>query len=466
MPRSENAELLSLTDYRAENPPPVDRISNVREVTTGGKTVEVPARMGEIVGAINRATGGWPARIGDELFVPEGDNDIRWIPTGAALTAWLASATGEPPLWRSKDGFLSAAEVLAELRATAYEFKSIEKLPHVPPMADTYYACEPLTPGPLDALEEFLRMFRPETPADHTLLLAMFATPLWGGPGGARPLFMLTAARRGCGKTTVAEKLGDLYRGRFDFRPSDTADIVKARLLTPSARSKRIVVLDNIKSDRLSSDWIESLVTASEISGRGNWVGERTRPNTLTWTGTMNGVSLCTDLSQRAVVIRMAMPRYHAGWEDRVDALIADRRTEILAGLAALMRRRTAPCEQPTRWSMWDHAVLARLRGADEARRLIAQRQSASNAEEDESSLIISAIRDNLRNPSITQFVRSDDIRKWWADASGERVTAVGLGRRLGQIADAGGTPLRRSLHNGDIRGWQWVVEDPEEAAD
>ena len=60
------------------------------------------------------------------------------------------------------------------------------------------------------------------------------------------------------------------------------------RLLSPSAGMLRVVRLDNVKSHRLSSADLESLITSSVISGKRLYAREGRRPNTLTCVLTLN----------------------------------------------------------------------------------------------------------------------------------------------------------------------------------
>ncbi len=54
------------------------------------------------------------------------------------------------------------------------------------------------------------------------------------------------------GKTTLVIMVGQLLDGAFDLQCDEKADAFKKRLLTPTAATKRIVLVDNIKTSRFS----------------------------------------------------------------------------------------------------------------------------------------------------------------------------------------------------------------------
>jgi len=71
-----------------------------------------------------------------------------------------------------------------------------------------------------------------------------------------------------------------------------------------------VVLLDNLKTFKLSSGELEGLITTDVISGHRFYFGEASRPNTLTFCLTINGASLSKDMSQRVVPVVLDRPDY------------------------------------------------------------------------------------------------------------------------------------------------------------
>src|SRR5262249_1067430 len=145
------------------------------------------------------------------------------------------------------------------------------------------------------ALDKFVGMFNPATDADQVLLKAMFVTLLWGGPPGRRPAFLVRAldgdrdAGRGAGKSTVAELMGLLFGKYVAVETGKDVPDLKTGLLSADSAGKRLVLWDNVKSDRISSADLEGLITADTVSGRKLYAGEGSRPNRFTYVLTVNG---------------------------------------------------------------------------------------------------------------------------------------------------------------------------------
>ena len=109
-------------------------------------------------------------------------------------------------------------------------------------------------------------------------------TPFWGGPAGKRPIIVITSdAGRGVGKSTIPEIISYVCGGHIDVSTGADIEQIKTRMLTPTARTKRMAVIDNVKSLRLSWAEFEAIVTSPVISGKQLYVGEGQRPNLLTW---------------------------------------------------------------------------------------------------------------------------------------------------------------------------------------
>src|SRR5262249_35780233 len=135
-----------------------------------------------------------------------------------------------------KDEFLSYRRLYAE------QFDTVELLPHEPARPRVYYCHPDLPAAPSDALDQFLKFFRPASPVDAALLRAAALTVFWGGGPGQRPGLLIgtdedgTGAKgggRGCGKTTFVRMLGRLAGGYLAFDRNESAEVMKQRLLSP-----------------------------------------------------------------------------------------------------------------------------------------------------------------------------------------------------------------------------------------
>ncbi len=293
-------------------------------VSEDGSTHIKPQTMQGVLRRIADVTDAWPRRVGDALFVHDGSDKVSWLTSTAATFGWLQSRAGIVD-WHNKMGCVTKEEVCAELRRTSQEYLAVENLPHVPPLANHFYACQTPQPGDGSALQELLARFTPATEIDRDLILAAVLTLFWGGAPGGRPGFAFTAdAGRGKGKTKCAEMLAHVVGGTVDFSANEDIAQIKTRLLSADSLPKRLALLDNVKSHRFSWAELEGLLTAPTISGKRMYVGEATRPNVLTWFITLNGASLSTDMAQRLVIIKLGEPERSKNWEH--DTRAADRR--------------------------------------------------------------------------------------------------------------------------------------------
>ena len=211
----------------------------------------------------------------------------------------------------------------------------------------------------------------------------MFLTAFWGGPPGERPAFLLESdpddpqGGRGVGKSKLAQFLARLAGGHIDVRPGEDADKLMTRLLSSAALDRRIALLDNVKTLRLSWADLEAPITTDVISGRALYVGEGRRPNTLVWIITVNNASLSRDMAKRCVPIRLKRPTHMLSWESSTRELIDGRRWEIIGDLLAELRREAPPLSNFKRWSTWEQAVLSRVENPAQCQALIAERQDA-----------------------------------------------------------------------------------------
>lgn len=407
-----------------------------------GKPVYDPLPMSSIITRIRQRCDDWPRRCGSALFVHD-TNGLDWLDSPPALFGWLQSRTGIVE-WKRGSGYVTKEELHSELRRTATEYAAVESFPHEPPMAGHYYACQAPEPGAGSALAGLLDRFSPETEIDRDLIQAFGMTLVWGGRSGARPAFVLTSdAGRGVGKTTIPAVFGHLLGGLIDFAAGDKIGDIKARLLSAEAATKRLALLDNVKSLRFSWAELEALITAPLISGRRLYVGEASRPNLLTWAITVNGASLATDLAQRAVIIKLRKPEHSARWQEETFDYVDQHRDRIIADLIGCLQAERGELRQASRWGSWEWDVLARLPEPNEAAKVIAERREAVDVEAEESSIVEEYFEQQIialhYEDSDRVFVPSRVAAKWWSEAIGDRgATVTAAVRQLKQKIDEG----------------------------
>lgn len=359
--------------------------ATVVESESDGSPEHIPTPLAEVVDLIHERTEGWPRRIGNALFVHDPREGICWIPTAASLFGWLQRMYGIVE-WHRGIGYPSKEELYAELSRTATQYEAIEHLPHYPLIKNHYYACEIPEPGDGATLAALLNRFCPETLIDRQLMLLMFATPFWGGRGGSRPGFVVTSKGRGSGKSTLTEVISKIAGGYIEIREYEDAGVMRQRLLSEEAMPKRIARLDNVKSLKFSWSDLESTMTAEQISGKRMYYGETTRPNTITWMITLNGISLSTDMAQRCAIVRVIPPVHVGYWEDETFQFIERHRKEIIADLLGFLQiEEQSPLSKHSRWGAWESAVLCRLENAEEVHQTIVSRSEKADTELEES---------------------------------------------------------------------------------
>ncbi|MBI2480724.1 MAG: hypothetical protein HYV60_19480, partial [Planctomycetia bacterium] len=361
----------------------------------------MPRTLTEILTEIRKAFGGYPYRVGEMLFVPDGGNGNTWsvnfLTNVDSLFSWF-QRFGRVQ-WETGVGLVTQKQLFEELLRSAPAYDTIESVPHEPPVPRAYYACDVPRDGDGSAIEGLLDCFSPASEQDRQLIKAMFLTAFWGGPPGARPAFLITSPfGRGMGKTTLPKMLTRLVGvGEiFDIKPREDVGTIKQRLLTPSARKYRLATLDNLKSLRFSWDDLESLITTPVISGKQMYFGESQRPNYLTWILTVNGASFTRDMAQRVITIALDKPHHTGTWESDTERYIDEHRQEIIADIVTILRPRPPRLDKATRWGTWDAQVLARLHEPETLQRLIVERQHEIDVEDEEAALIHEAIMAEL----------------------------------------------------------------------
>jgi hypothetical protein len=300
----------------------------------------------DVVVELTNLTGGLPKRLGDRLFVPDGDRRPLFLESADALFAWM-HAVGIRTSWRQGPGLVTRLEFFHQLRQGAEQFWAVEFLPHEPRIPGVYYLAKSPRDGDGSCLDELVDFFFPATAVDRDLIRAFVLTLFWGGRPGKRPMFVVVGpendghrAGRGTGKSSLVQILSDLVSGYLDISAKESIDEIKKRLLSAEAQGLRLCLMDNVKSLRFSCAEIEALITSPVISGRRLYGGETQRPNTFVFAVTINAAAFSKDLAERSIVIRLGRPTHDPRWESNVRRFIQENRAEIVADVLATLRVR------------------------------------------------------------------------------------------------------------------------------
>lgn len=299
--------------------------------------------------------------------------------------------------WKHGPRFMTKEEFYEALKMASDRFEAVETFPHEPRIPGVYYSAADLPESTGRRLEEFLERFQPATADDRVALKALALTLFWGGGNGNRPVFLLTNADpthsgpsgrdtgRGIGKSSLVAAFADLCGGFIEMDQVEDLSKLTTRLLSPGADRKRLVRLDNVKSNKLSSAGLEKLITAPVISGHRMYLGEASMSNRFTFAITMNGAAVSEDLASRSFVIRLARPIPDPNWRRRLEALIANHRADIISDILECLRRPAVPLENLGRFADWEAAILGRIDGGQQA--LTAQRGRRASVDGDASEV-------------------------------------------------------------------------------
>jgi hypothetical protein len=163
-----------------------------------------------------------------------------------------------------------------------------------------------------------------------------------------------------------------------------------------------VVLLDNLKSTRFSNDFLEKLITRTEITGHRLYHGFATRPNLLTWVVTVNGAFFSTDMARRSVVIRLKRPKGKPkDWDAETLAFIEEHLEEIVADARwHLEVKEPAKLKRVDTWGPWCLSVLSRCENPDSLLEHTRQERAAIDADKEDVALAL----DHLRGCIVTHF--------------------------------------------------------------
>lgn len=455
-------DLLSLAmafaPVQAAEVKPIEPVTNFFvDFDEEGKEAITPLSMAAVVERILERTDGWPRRIKGSLFVHD-DSGIHWLPNASALFGWLSSRCGVIE-WRRSVGCVTKDEVFHELCRTVKSYVAVESIPHFPPIPDHYYACRDYEPGNGDAIDKLVSFFSPETNEDRQLILAMFATPFWGGKPGSRPAFLITSdAGRGVGKSKITDMLSCLIGGHIELSAGEDASRMRTRLLSPEGLKMRLARLDNVKTLRFSWAELESIITSPVISGHRLHTGEAARPNNLLWVITLNGASLSTDMAQRVIIIKLVRPQRIGAWESDVISFIENNRDAIISDIKSFLEIEPEPIPDHTRWASWEDEIVGRLEFPYRVKSVIDSRTVVSDVEKEELGIIEDHFCKRIIElgylESDVVFIPSSIAADWLRDATKEIRSVSAACRVIGQSCEEGSITVLEKTRGKNMRGF------------
>ncbi len=453
---------------------PDDVLANSLMVGEGAEKSIIPVPIKTIFDRMVSQTNDWPKRCESNLFIENKPGDIYPLAKQSELFGFLQEKFPAKIQWQDKGtSFAPAtkAEYFSYCQRVCTNYLSIEKQPHFPPIKNFYYSFPKLSQSTGEALNGFLEFFNPATSIDRDLLKAACMTQFWGGPFGTRPVFLFVAkSGRGAGKTATAQAIAELTGGAFSVDKNESVETMKGRLLKPETRSKRVALLDNVKTSRFSWAEFESLITTRYISGHQMYVGESSRPNTLCWMITMNGPNLSTDIAQRVVVVHLDRPKaYGKSWSADVIEFVEQFRWQIVADIQAAFDEHTSEFDdsEASRWAGWDFEVLSRASPEiTETLRVLAERRSDVNAEESESRELLEYLREKLSQFGYDTYrdrihIPTAKMQEWYTDCFGPVGGPRKIAARIRQAHEDGSQPwLMKNPCNAHGRGYLFDPPD------
>jgi Primase C terminal 2 (PriCT-2) len=388
-----------------------------------GQPSKEPRSVNDMAGYLKRKTGGWPKRVGEQLFV-EGDEQ-RPIFLGSSTQLFGVLDSVSAVFWVKGAAMLTQERFFEFLRKLgAEQFETIEPCPHHPPMAGAFYMHRPLEATGGGLFDQLLQMLTPATEQDRELIRAALMTPFWGGPAGKRPAFRIEGPQddpesgRGTGKTTLAATIASIAGGSIRLEEGEEFGRFITRLLSNEHGMKRVVLIDNVKKARFSWSCLEEFITSPVISGHALFRGEAQRPNNLVTIITMNGGSFSKDMAQRIIPIRLARPEHSPEWDKKLAAFIEANRWGLIAEIIDTLGQDPGMLKTATRWALWEEQVLGQCGQFKECQALIKERIGAIDDDDDDAfefeAFVAEKLVERKHNP-LAEVVRipTSVIARW-----------------------------------------------------
>jgi len=438
------------------------------------KTIKAPLSIRQIAAEFGNQHDSWPKASAGQLFVHDHETDsVVYLNSPSKLLAFARRDKSVD--WANGESLLTKSEFYEGLPSCVDNFTDISRYPHFPPLPGRYYTCEIPQPGDGESLEKLLDHYSPnEFDIDRELMKAFIVTLFWGGPPGSRPGWLITSKRgTGQGKSTFVSSIASLVGGAYEFSSDTTDEKIRTGLLTPDENGRRVALLDNVKTGRLSNSSVESLITSPTIGGHRLHAGFASRENSLTWAITMNGAALSRDMAERCVNIQLGKPSHSGGWEESLRSFIEANKQRVIADIARFFSQPTKKLDKYSRWGQWERDVLSRLEQPEALQLAILERSKTANADSEEAETILEYFYDKIalavgidtRTPK-TQVNLSAriihipiSIAAFWAsEALGEKMKGHAFGKMIDRLNGAGGLPnLKRNPCRTNGRGILWV---------
>ena len=409
---------------------------------------KVPRTHDDLVQDIHRRFLQFPRRVGDAgLFDHDrGNGTIVELDRPHKLKAWISRKSKKNAEFTRGDAMASETELHESLTVMARRYESISLTPDWPKRDDVFYAYKsmPLPSPTLANLEAFLDFFLPATDQDRNLIRAFICAPLWFIPGISRPSWIVDSRDgQNSGKSKLAEFVSILYGepaiATNKHELSQNYQQVVKRCVSPTGRSCRVFLMDNVEGD-FSSPELSSLITSMYITGMAPYGhGEEKRPNNLTYVLTTNTATVSTDIADRSYYIHVRRENDQTKrmtWESRIQSHIAQHRLAIFADII-LMVSRHKPFATPTRTrtSAFEASILQPACRTEpeyiSTLEYMMSTRSESNVDEDQARTIIEVFNYELRNLGIEDnspcFIRSEVVNSWAGRALRETHEFKGL---------------------------------------
>ena len=404
-------------DHRPSDPRDRVLVSNVatkvvmengrRKVVTLYKTVD------DIASDMSEALGGYPRRSSStgvfaiketkkskiELWPILDTNDLFALLHDRAIVRWsrgeCETLQGDTLSSITKSEFYRWVKDNVEP-----SYDGVSEYPHVPPRPSTFYIPTELPEPNGECLDTFIAALNPATEIDRRLMVAAMMTPGWGGPPGARPMFVFASDYgQGSGKTETAKGIGRLWGGSTALDYEDNWQNISKRIMSSDDWLSRVFLFDNIKG-KFGGSAIEAAVTAEYLTGHKMFVGTVKRPNDATFFLTFNMPEMSRDLAQRAIIIKIGKPR-SGDFIEWASNFVQEHRLQLISDLLQLLRQpaeKVVSMKFADRWRAWQRDVLSKVPGGDvdELAAEIIERRPGADADAEEACSIVQAISDHL----------------------------------------------------------------------
>ena len=340
-----------------------------------GKRVFLPVLVDDMIADMKTRFLEFPRRLGNTLFDYTRDHrKIVELQTRDSLKAWVNGTSRHQSEFRTGGPYCSWAELFERLLQTVTRYEGISAAPWYPARANVF-PTYPMLP-PADPLHtrfwELVDRFCPATKADKILMAAFFCAPMFYDPAAARPAWVIdTVDAQSSGKSTVVKMACLLYNEiplGMDLNTLDRDLVsIKKRLLSSAGRRSRIALFDNVEQT-LKSSALADFVTSASITGMAPYGrGEESRPNDITWTATVNGAEVDTDMATRSYLIRVRKPANpDPMWERRTQNLIEEHRLQIYADILDMFASAPFRVRRESRFGVFDSTVLSAVCRSDE----------------------------------------------------------------------------------------------------